>query len=52
MHRPAALGEAEAVLEELRSVLDAAPEVVLLRLRKLVPEYTRQIEAQATEANA
>jgi FlaA1/EpsC-like NDP-sugar epimerase len=52
MHRPAELGEAEAVVEELRSVLDAAPEAVLLRLRKLVPEYARQLEAQAAEAHA
>jgi FlaA1/EpsC-like NDP-sugar epimerase len=52
MHRPAELGEAEAVVEELRSVLDAAPDAVLLRLRKLVPEYARQLEAQAAEAHA
>ncbi|MBM4021545.1 MAG: polysaccharide biosynthesis protein [Planctomycetes bacterium] len=51
-HRPADLAAVEAVLDDLRDVLQESPERIRARLRRLVPEYSvGQADEEAEASN-
>jgi FlaA1/EpsC-like NDP-sugar epimerase len=47
LHRPAELADVEAMLDELREVIDEPPGVIRARLRDLVPEYGNDPKEQS-----
>jgi FlaA1/EpsC-like NDP-sugar epimerase len=50
MHRPSELADVEQVIEGLREVLDEPADAVRERLRRLVPEYGREMTKPESEA--